>query len=74
MFTGAELWADPLHTFSQATPISYTSPKTGKQYLLVTVPGDGVSLEVGASHSADGAKINEASNAGGGHVIAYALP
>ena len=74
LFTGAELWADPLHTFSQATPISYTSPKTGKQYLLVMVPGDGVSLEVGASHSADGAKINEASNAGGGHVIAYALP
>ena len=47
--TGEELWKDSLDSASEATPMSYVSPKTGKQYVLVTIPGQrGPSRE--ASH------------------------
>ncbi|MEC7995986.1 MAG: membrane-bound PQQ-dependent dehydrogenase, glucose/quinate/shikimate family [Pseudomonadota bacterium] len=72
LFSGEELFADPLHAASGATPMSYVSPKTGKQYVLLTLPGE-AAIGVGADHSGD---INSttAVNAGGGHVVAYALP
>lgn len=74
LFTGEELYADSLHASSSATPMSYVSPKTGKQYVLLTVPGE-AAVGVGADHSAgDGnAPAAPAANEGGGHVIAYAL-
>ena len=72
LFSGEELFADPLHAASGATPMSYVSPKTGKQYVLLTLPGE-AAIGVGADHSGDTSSTT-AVNAGGGHVVAYALP
>jgi membrane-bound PQQ-dependent dehydrogenase (glucose/quinate/shikimate family) len=72
LFNGEELFTDSLHASSSATPMSYVSPKSGKQYVLLTVPGEAV-VGVGADH-AGGDDDSNAVNAGGGHVIAYALP
>ena len=72
LFSGEELFADPLHAASGATPMSYVSPKTGKQYVLLTLPGE-AAIGVGADHSGD-TDSTTAVNAGGGHVVAYALP
>ena len=72
LFSGEELFADPLHAASGATPMSYVSPKTGKQYVLLTLPGE-AAIGVGADHSGD-TDGPTAVNAGGGHVVAYTLP
>ncbi|MEC7562023.1 MAG: membrane-bound PQQ-dependent dehydrogenase, glucose/quinate/shikimate family [Pseudomonadota bacterium] len=72
LFSGEELFADPLHAASGATPMSYVSPKTGKQYVVLTLPGE-AAIGVGADHSGD-TNSTTAVNAGGGHVVAYALP
>ncbi|MEC7663985.1 MAG: membrane-bound PQQ-dependent dehydrogenase, glucose/quinate/shikimate family [Pseudomonadota bacterium] len=72
LFSGEELFADPIHAASGATPMSYVSPKTGKQYVLLTLPGE-AAIGVGADHSGD-TNSTTAVNAGGGHVVAYALP
>ena len=72
LFSGEELFADPLHAPSSATPMSYVSPQTGKQYVLLTVPG-AASVSVGVDHS-DGDQASDPVNNGGGYVIAYALP
>lgn len=37
--TGAELWKASLPLPSSATPMTYVSPKTGKQYVVVTAGG-----------------------------------
>jgi quinate dehydrogenase (quinone) len=37
--TGRELWKAPLPAPSSATPMTYVSPKTGKQYVVVTAGG-----------------------------------
>jgi quinoprotein glucose dehydrogenase len=39
--TGEELWKDRLPAGGQATPISYVSGKTGKQYVVVMAGGHG---------------------------------
>jgi membrane-bound PQQ-dependent dehydrogenase (glucose/quinate/shikimate family) len=70
--TGEELWKDSLDKASEATPMSYVSPKTGKQYVLVTIPGQrGPNLE--ESHESDG-EVAKPVIVKGGKVIAYALP
>ena len=69
LFTGEQLWSKALPNTAQATPMSYVSPVTGKQYVVVTVPDDAVdSLEMDKSATAedDGQR--------GGYVIAYTLP
>jgi len=70
--TGKEVWTDSLPSSSTATPMSYVSPTTGKQYVLVTVAdgGGGLSLDAEASQSAavDNGEVE------GGYVIAYSLP
>ena len=38
--TGDIVWQDKLRSASDATPMSYVSPTTGRQYVLVTVPGN----------------------------------
>lgn len=43
--TGKEVWKYPLPVGSSATPMTYISPKTGKQYILLSVGG--------AAHSPD---------------------
>jgi len=71
--TGEVIWQDELRAGSDATPMSYTSPVTGKQYLLVTVPGSGRPLTRGDNTSGESqAPAPEAQP--GGKVIAYALP
>lgn len=37
--TGEELWKGRLPVGAQATPMSYVSPKTGKQYILIVAGG-----------------------------------
>jgi glucose dehydrogenase len=69
--TGEVIWQDPLRSGSDATPMSYVSPKTGRQYVVVTVPGAGTPQgNPDDEESAQG----ESSEQTGGRVIAYALP
>lgn len=44
---GSELWKYPLPVGSSATPMTYVSPKTGKQYVLISVGGAPYSTDVG---------------------------
>ena len=69
--TGKEVWTDSLPASSTATPMTYTSPATGKQYFIVTVAeGGGLNLSAEASQDSE-VEIPETD---GGYVIAYALP
>ena len=69
--TGEVLWQDSLRNGSDATPMSYVSPKTGRQYVLVTVPGTVAPTgDFGDPSGISG----EGTAATGGRVIAYALP
>ncbi|MCU4414357.1 membrane-bound PQQ-dependent dehydrogenase, glucose/quinate/shikimate family [Acinetobacter sp. WU_MDCI_Axc73] len=45
--TGQEIWKYRLPVGSSATPMTYVSPKTGKQYIVVSVGGAAHSSEVG---------------------------
>ena len=69
--TGEVVWQDELRSGSDATPMSYVSPKTGRQYVLVTVPGQG-----GPQAGVGDALPDDAGSSpqSGGRVIAYALP
>ncbi len=58
--TGEELWRQDLPATSEATPMSYRAPKSGKQRLIVQVPAGGM-LAFGEPEP------------GGGYVIAYGL-
>ncbi|XOV82210.1 MAG: membrane-bound PQQ-dependent dehydrogenase, glucose/quinate/shikimate family [bacterium] len=70
LLTGKELWTDALPASAQATPMSYVSPATGKQYVLVTVP-----YGVGTPLARENAARNALDNSNqGGYVIAYHLP
>ncbi len=70
VYTGKELWKAPLPASSTATPMSYVSPSTDKQYLLVTVPDGGglLALETQVND------IEEEEIEPGGYIFAYALP
>ncbi len=70
LFTGEEVWSDPLPASSQATPMTYVSPKTGRQYVLVAVPEGGTPL---AGETAEREEIDD-TDVEGGYVIAYRLP
>jgi quinate dehydrogenase (quinone) len=47
--TGEELWKYSLPVGSSATPITYVSPKTGRQYVLVSAGGAARSPKTGDS-------------------------
>ncbi|MEZ5552295.1 MAG: membrane-bound PQQ-dependent dehydrogenase, glucose/quinate/shikimate family [Pseudomonadales bacterium] len=68
VLTGETIWQSELRSGSDATPMSYVSPRTSRQYVLVTVPGQG---GPGDTASGEGAVSTEQT---GGRVIAYALP
>ena len=70
VFTGEEVWTDALPGSSTATPMSYRSPATGKQYVIVTVPdgGTGLQLETAVNDGEDDVEVD------GGYVMAYSLP
>ncbi|WP_269789911.1 membrane-bound PQQ-dependent dehydrogenase, glucose/quinate/shikimate family [Stenotrophomonas sp. Iso1] len=44
---GREVWKAPLPVGASATPMSYVSPKSGRQYILVSVGGSAYSRDVG---------------------------
>lgn len=69
VFTGEEVWTDSLPGSSTATPMSYVSPATGKQYVIVTVAdgGGGLSLETAVDDGTDDEEVP------GGYVMAYSL-
>jgi glucose dehydrogenase len=70
LMNGEEVWTDRLPGSSTATPMSYVSPETGKQYVLVTVPegGGGLQLETAVNEGTAEAQVP------GGYIIAYSLP
>jgi len=72
VLTGETIWQSELRSGSDATPMSYVSPKTGRQYVLVTVPGQG-RPPGGPGDTATGEGAVSAQQTGG-RVIAYALP
>ena len=45
--TGREVWKHKLPVGASATPMTYVSPKTGKQYVLVSVGGSAESADTG---------------------------
>lgn len=45
--TGEELWKYPLPVGSSATPMTYVSPETGRQYVLISVGGAAQSADMG---------------------------
>ncbi len=69
--TGDVVWQDSLRSGSDATPMSYVSPKTGRQYVLVTVPSQVRPLR-NPLEDPEGASDGRTQT--GGKVIAYALP
>ena len=68
---GDLLWSASLERASGATPMSYVSARSGRQYILVLEPAAGGRRDFEESHEADanGAVAQRA----GGKVIAYAL-
>ncbi len=60
LLTGDELWSDDLPAMVDGTPMSYVTPRTGKQRLVVQVPSGGM-FSFGGSLE------------GGGVIIAYGL-
>ena len=71
LLTGMEQWTDSLPASSTATPMSYVSPASGKQYIIVTVPDGGGDL---SQESSQGIITEDEPEVEGGYVIAYALP
>ena len=67
VLNGDVIWQGDLPGASGATPMSYVSPQTGRQYVLVTVPGEGT------PQGSPGDR-GEGTEQTGGRVIAYALP
>ena len=70
MLTGEELLARDIPTTSEATPMSYVSPASGRQTLLVTLPDSG---ELTLAHDDSAEEGGDAAERGG-YVIAYRLP
>jgi quinate dehydrogenase (quinone) len=78
---GSELWSAMLPNNAQATPLSYVSPASQRQYVVITVPATDAE-EV--SHLAEPEAPRDAkgqigggggqTQVGGGWIIAYALP
>jgi membrane-bound PQQ-dependent dehydrogenase (glucose/quinate/shikimate family) len=71
LYSGQELWSDVLPENAEATPMSYVSPNTGRQYVVITVPEGGGIIPGSAAKSGDDPADKSAL---GGHVIAYRLP
>jgi glucose dehydrogenase len=75
--TGKVLWSDVLPNNGQATPVTYLSPRTGKQFVVLAVPAVGNPED---SHTTEPeaqrgtSETPPAKSQGGGWLIAYALP
>jgi quinate dehydrogenase (quinone) len=66
--TGNELWREALPSASQATPMTYVSPQSKRQIVIVAVPSAqrGFGMDDGGG--------GPPTDPDGGHVIAYAVP
>ncbi len=73
LHTGAVLWSAELPGSGQATPMSYYSTRTGKQYLIVTVPNPSWRYPRDPS-SGTYTDSRNPRDGRGGYVIAYTLP
>jgi glucose dehydrogenase len=69
LYTGKELWRDYLPGQPQATPMSYIGAKSGKQFVVTTVPMENSDLDL--EHGATVEKSTGSST--GGYIIAYSL-
>jgi quinate dehydrogenase (quinone) len=72
--TGKVLWSDVLPASAEATPMSYVSPRSQRQFVVIAVPS---SEEIGLSHAAEPEAQRtetEPRSDAGGYVIAYSLP
>lgn len=67
--TGKELWSAPLPWSAHATPMTYRSPESGKQTLIISVP-------VYNTNSAVASRVTAPENEDplGGYIMAYRLP
>jgi quinate dehydrogenase (quinone) len=75
--TGKELWRDYLPSSAQATPMTYLSPKTKRQIVVISVPNEQRSLTRRNPTPRTGGQTSEPEpddDGQGGHIIAYALP
>jgi glucose dehydrogenase len=77
--TGEELWSDTLPNSAQATPMSYMSPKTQRQYVVIAVPAieqpkESHAVGPEAKRSRVDVAQARAAESSGGWIIAYALP
>ena len=75
---GKELWSDMLPNNAQATPMSYVSSRTQRQYVVIAVPAREASevthlTEPEANRDTAGQEAGETPESGG-WIIAYALP
>jgi membrane-bound PQQ-dependent dehydrogenase (glucose/quinate/shikimate family) len=76
--TGDIVWSDVLPNSAQATPMSYMSPQSLTQYVVITVPAteapeEAHLAEPEANVDTKAQEAGEQKDAGGGWVIAYAL-
>lgn len=76
--TGKQLWSDMLPNNAQATPMSYMSPQSQRQYVVITVPADEESeiTHLAQPEATGGTKAPAAVEPApdtGGWIIAYAL-
>ena len=71
--TGKVEWSADLPGNGQATPMSYVSPRTDKQYIVVTVPNPSWRYPRDPANGTytDSKSVKDGQ---GGYVIAYALP
>lgn len=73
--TGDVLWSETLPNNAQATPMSYLSLQSGKQYVVIAVPAIGQPEDSHVAESeAKGANPAAPPTSTGGWLIAYALP
>ena len=74
--TGDVLWSETLPNNAQATPMSYISPQSGKQYVVIAVPavGQPEDSHVAEPEAQQGASLTVSPASTGGWLIAYALP
>lgn len=70
LHTGEELWRDHLPAHAQATPMSYLTPRSKRQVIVLTVPSS--SRRFGMPPRPG--ETPEPEDAEGGHILAYALP
>ena len=71
VYSGELIWSTELPGASDATPMTYVSPTSGRQYILVTVPAPGGPRGPGG-HDASGE--GDAAERQTGRIIAFALP